>query len=198
MTRIKLYQYTSQINEGVLKEISKSKTNLKGKKRILGFDLFKIFKPSFEKNSSEQFAESQTKVFHHDMLNVVEKDLRDLGSLYVLNSNSEEQTDFVGIAKDHFQIWYLDTEGWVVYLKIILRFNNVSLKFNELNLFINRCAITDTNVPDEIIKLETDIDKLKRQVQEIGDRNQKTNKELKKLKKYREKLRKLNFRNNGS
>jgi len=177
----------SQLYEGITKELSKSESKQKGKKRRLGFNLFNIFKPSFERNKSEEYFESQLKEFHHNLLNIVERDLKNRDILLDFD-NEKNHFDFEDLRVKISDYAYLTAEGWVV-IEDYTRLDNIASRFNELNTFINRCTLQETEVPEGIKKYEDEITNLKRQIKNIKDPNQR-NKELKKIQGIERKLEK--------
>ncbi len=83
---------------------------------------------------------------------------------------------------------FISAEGWSV-IEDYGRLDKISSRFNELNLFINRCALSNTDIPQEIKKQEDEIFELKKTINKIGDRNVKS-RETKKLQSIESNLRK--------
>ncbi|MEX0771385.1 MAG: hypothetical protein WD035_11655 [Balneolaceae bacterium] len=159
--RDKAISIYSQLNKGVVREFTENKVNEASKKRRFNFNILNLFKPSFEKSKGESYGELKTKELHHDLLNSIENSLNELDSLFEITQNIKENENFDKIRKSITESPFIAVDGWTVF-EDYKRLDNIANKFNDLNLFINRCALSETEVPEELIKLESELSSQKK------------------------------------
>lgn len=167
----------SQLNEGLISEISRAVEDENEESSGLGFDV-KIIKGDLGEKSREKIIKTEKISLYHEMLNSIELDLENNGLLTSINNSFEK---FAGSFNDFMDeipdFSYVKSTGWGSF-EDFERFKRILTNFNDIQRLIFESQLLEN---PEIIELKKQLEDAKKVANSNKDRNTK-NKEINKIK----------------
>jgi hypothetical protein len=130
----------SQIEGGLLKEITSGAESSKDQRNIRKYDL-KLFKPEFGGVAAEKTSQLESRVLHHDLLVRIESYIfeNNLG----IDISGAKIDQAVSVEDMHGKLSRascLRVEGWAA-IEDHERIKNLAASFNSIAAFVGRCSI---------------------------------------------------------
>ena len=147
----------SQLNGGLLKQLTKTIEEESGNDGELGIDI-KVFKAKIGANDKDKSTRTETIEIYHELLNQIESSLYSNKILVDLNENFENgNRSFNEFLEDVPNFKYIKGTGWSTF-EDYERFKTIMTNFNEIQRLIYGSALENN---PEIMKLKEQINDLK-------------------------------------
>ncbi|MEH6706234.1 MAG: hypothetical protein V7691_15675 [Galbibacter orientalis] len=176
----------SQLNDGLISEISRAVEDESEDSAGLGFDV-KIVKGSIGEKSREKFIKTEKISVFHEMLNSIEKDLSNNELLTHINKKFEETglsfNDFMDEIPNYS---YIKATGWGGF-EDFKRFKRIFSNFNDIQRLIYESQLLNN---PELTLLRGQLEDAKKIANQNKDRNNRT-KSLTKIKAIEKNIDKL-------
>ena len=173
----------SQLNKGLVSEISKAFGNEDEDSAGIGFDI-KVIKGNIGEKSKEKTLKTEKITLFHELLNEVESELEKRN---ILNSINETFNNHEGSFKDYLNkipdFTYIKATGWGSF-EDFERFKRIFTNFNDIQRLIYESAISEN---PEAVRLKKQLSDSKKIANQNKDRNAKS-KDLAKIKAFEKKL----------
>ncbi|MCH7410178.1 hypothetical protein MM239_12290 [Belliella sp. DSM 111904] len=172
----------SQLNGGLVSEISRAIENEGELKSNVGFNLF--LKGGIEGRDKEKNIKVEKIDLYHELLNQIEKELQEKKLLIDINEYfMSAKGSFNDFIEKLPSFSFIKSNGWSQF-EDFERFKNIFSNFNEIQRMVYSSGLLDN---PEIKKIQEQISDERKNIQLMGDRNVK-NKEFGKLKAYEKKF----------
>jgi hypothetical protein len=160
----------SQIESGLLKEITSGTESSKDQRNVRKYDL-KLFKPEFGGVAAEKTSQLESRVLHHDLLDRIESYIFDnkLG-IDISNAKIDPALSVEDIHGKMSRASCLRVTGWAA-IEDHERIKNLAAKFNLIAAFIGRCSMQAIEQSEEYKILQKNLDEAKTQVKSEKDKN---------------------------
>lgn len=147
----------SQLNGGLLKQLTKTIEEESGANGEVGIDI-KVFKAKVGNNDKDKEIRTETIEIYHELLNQIESSLDKNNILVDLNENFEKgQGNFNDFLSDVPNFKYIKATGWSTF-EDFERFKNIMTNFNEIQRLIYGSALENN---PEVKKVKEQINELK-------------------------------------
>jgi hypothetical protein len=141
----------SQFERGLLQETQTGVESDHDKAQTHKIDL-KIYKPEFEKTSSEKTSQLESRILHHDLLIRIEEKLDGLGVLVDLNNEFDNSNANAELIRSKLSgASYVRAKGWVS-IEDYRQIYKIINKFNELADYIGKCSLINKKEYKEIVE----------------------------------------------
>jgi len=165
----------SQLNGGVISELTRAIEEEGGVNSEIGFDI-KVLKGHIGGNNKDKSIRTEKIELYHELLNEIEKTLFEKEILTDLNKKFEKDgTTFNNFLDEIPNFTYIKSTGWSSF-EDFERFKRIMNNFNEIQRLIFASAVENN---PEIIKQKEQINDLRKEIRK-SKKNNKTS-ELKKL-----------------
>jgi hypothetical protein len=165
----------SQLNGGVISELTRAIEEEGGISSEIGFDI-KVLKGSIGGNDKEKTIRTEKIELYHELLNEIEKSLSDKKILTDINDSFENGGEsFNDFLKKVPEFTYIKSTGWSSF-EDFERFKHIMDNFNEIQRLIF-ASVLDNN--PEVIKQKEQINDLRKEIRSSNKSNKTS--ELKKL-----------------
>jgi uncharacterized protein (UPF0335 family) len=166
----------SQLNDGLISEISRAVEDESEDSAGLGFDV-KIIKGNLGEKSKEKTVKTEKISLYHEMLNSIEKDLTENDLLTSINNSFENwEGSFNDFMDEIPNLSYIKATGWGSF-EDFERFKRILTNFNEIQRLIFESVLLEN---PELIALREQLSEAKKVANQNKDRNNRT-KELNKV-----------------
>tara|TARA_R110002049_G_scaffold83103_3_gene211230 strand:+ start:1401 stop:2477 length:1077 start_codon:yes stop_codon:yes gene_type:complete len=167
----------SQLNDGLISEISRAVEDETEENAGIGFDV-KILKGNLSEKNKERIVKTERISIYHEMLNTIEKELNKYNLLTSINSNFEShEGSFNDFMEEIPNFSYIKSNGWGSF-EDFSRFKRIMTNFNEVQRLIFQSQLLEN---PEVIALKKQLEDAKKIANQDKDRNQKS-KQLSKIK----------------
>lgn len=141
----------SQVEGGLLQETQTGVEADHDKTQTHKIDL-KIYKPEFEKVSSEKTSQLESRILHHDLLIRIEEKLDGLGVLVDLNNEFDNSNANAELIRSKLSgASYVRAKGWAS-IEDYKQIYKIIGKFNELADYIEKCCLINKKEYKEIVE----------------------------------------------
>ncbi|WNW02746.1 hypothetical protein RRF68_04875 [Tenacibaculum sp. HL-MS23] len=166
----------SQLNGGLLNEISRAVEDENEESAGIGFDV-KIIKGNIGEKSKEKTIKTERISVYHEMLNSIENDLNENGLLTSINSSFDKwESSFNDFMDEIPKLSYVKATGWGSF-EDFERFKRIFTNFNEIQRLIFGSVLLEN---PELIALKEQLEAAKKVAYQNKDRNNRS-KELNKV-----------------
>ena len=173
----------SQLNEGLISEISRAIEDESEESAGVGFDV-KIVKGNLGEKSKEKSIRTEKINLYHEMLNAIENDLSDKKLLTPINETFDSfEGSFNDFMKEIPNFSYIKATGWGTF-EDFERFKRILSNFNEVQRLIFTSQLLEN---PEYRALQEQIEQAKKTAKQNSDRNLKA-KDLSKIKAIEKKI----------
>ncbi|SMD37010.1 hypothetical protein SAMN04488029_3189 [Reichenbachiella faecimaris] len=173
----------SQLNDGLISEISRAIEDETEESAGLGFDV-KIVKGSLGDKTKERSLRTEKIELYHEMLNTIEHDLLEKNLLTPINQTFDNWKGSFNDFMDEIPNFnYIKATGWASF-EDFERFKRILSNFNEIQRLIFTSQLLET---PEYRSLQDQIEQAKKTANQNSDRNLKA-KDLNKIKALEKKI----------
>ncbi|UXP32994.1 hypothetical protein N6H18_03365 [Reichenbachiella agarivorans] len=173
----------SQLNDGLISEISRAIEDETEESAGLGFDV-KIVKGSLGDKTKERSLRTEKIELYHEMLNTIEHDLLEKNLLTPINETFDNWKGSFNDFMDEIPNFnYIKATGWASF-EDFERFKRILSNFNEIQRLIFTSQLLET---PEYRSLQDQIEQAKKTANQNSDRNLKA-KDLNKIKALEKKI----------
>lgn len=167
----------SQLNDGLISEISRATEGEKGDDASIGFDL-KVIKGNVGESNKEKSLRTEKISLYHEILNTIEVELEKNKLLTDLNDSFDStHGNFESFRKSLINVSYIKSNGWGNF-EDFDRFKRIFTNFNDVQRLIYHSQISEN---EEVLVLRKQLDGHKKNVNSGNERNVKA-KDLAKIK----------------
>lgn len=167
----------SQLNDGLINEISRAVEDENEENAGIGFDV-KIIKGNLGEKSKEKTIRTEKISLFHEMLNSIEKDLYENDLLISINNAFDNwEGSFNDFMDEVPKLSYVKATGWGSF-EDFERFKRILTNFNEIQRLIFESVLLEN---PELVALREQLSEAKKIANQNKDRNNRT-KELSKVK----------------
>ncbi len=152
----------SQVEGGLLKEITSGSESSKDERNVRKYDL-KLFKPEYGGIAAEKTSQLESRVLHHDLLVRLEEHIFNEKLCIDINEeviNPCPDAEFIHAKLSRTSC--VRVRGWAV-IEDYERVKNLMTRFNTLTAFMGRCAMQEIEKSEEYQTIQKELDKAKEQ-----------------------------------
>jgi len=185
--REKAISLLSQIEWGLTRDFTVEQDKTKTHKNIFNLNLLKFFSGTHSRERSDRERVSETKEFHHDLLNRVEILLKSNNAIIEMFDNSMyyDLTDENAIRSLLGDRQYINASG-SCFIEDYSRILSISSIFNQQVNFINRCNIENDATNENNLRLAEDLRRIEKDMRRAKNANERATKENEMNQKYDE------------
>ena len=173
----------SQFAGGLREKLSVTEDAGKNENAGVRFGIPKIAEANLGTLNTDKTSTLESRLLHHDLLNLLERQLEEEGLLIDLVKNVDIEESSPEIIREAVGEYpYIRATGTSV-IEDYKRIEMIAREFKKLTEFIKKCGITSVEQSPEFLRLKETVAEQKRTISKIKDRDQKINAqaELRKL-----------------
>lgn len=160
----------SQLERGLVTEVQDERAEERDERNIRTYD-FKLFQPEFGGVATEKRAQIATKIFHHDLLDRVERALFSGGYALDLNAAMIEQDASAAIIRETLAEYSCVRVTGLASIEDYQRLTHIAERLNPVLEFIERCGRSTLESSEEYQALRQMVEEQKAVAQREKDRN---------------------------